>query len=324
MSQQTLASHEIEFVQELYNRNFTQGMTHMPFRDWCTEKGLDHSETLRNYERITDSGLVKSAGLGMMLRISPTGISHIERNRLANIELIKQQDECRKTILQCGVDVYEIHGKLGLVFVKELETKVSVQPRVLHANLFLLRDWSVIETMGMNYSLTSRGHELVAALNFREKVEAQWAELTAGETMSPQARGHALEELIAEQARNEGMAVDTRVRSNGEENDLVLSQGHLHFLVSCKWENGRAPAHYLDTVRIRIQKRPGTLGVLVSVGGFSEELIREAESNTSLGLVMLLGKGDLKRLFEGKEQLNNMLIDRHTALARYRRVLFEL
>jgi hypothetical protein len=63
--------------------------------------------------------------------------------------------------------------------------------------------------------------------------------------------------------------------------------------------------------------------MLVSVGGFSKELVQEAESNTSLGMVMLFGRGDLERLFTGQERLADMLVERHTTLARYRRAVFE-
>ena len=237
--------------------------------------------------------------------------------------LAEAQDECRKTVLRLAFAEYEKNGRRGLLFAHHLAFEVQVPERVLHTNLFLLRDIFAIEFHGQNFKLTEHGLALVEALDFHDRVEGRWKELEEGSGMTPQARGHALEELLAGAARREGLDVETRVRSTGEENDLVISKGHDHFLVSCKWEKKRAPNHYLESLRMRLLKRPGTFGMLVSVGGFSQELVREAEGNTSLGMVMLFGRGDLDRLFTGSARLGEMMVERHTTLARYRRAVFE-
>ncbi|RYG95579.1 MAG: hypothetical protein EON58_13880 [Alphaproteobacteria bacterium] len=258
-----------------------------------------------------------------MTGITASGIIYLEDSRLADPELAARQDACRKEILTCGKEEHVENGSLGAVGIDDLEKAVDVPDRVLHANLYFFRDLYVLVFQGRRFRLTDRGLLLADAVHFQDRIEKRWQELCAGNGMSPQVRGHALEEILAESARSEGLNVETRVRSVGEENDLVISRDHDHFLVSCKWEKKRAANHYLESLRMRLLKRPGTLGILASVGGFSKELVREAESNTSLGIVMLFGRGDLDRIFTGKARLADMMVERHTSLARYRRALFE-
>jgi len=314
---------EEDFLKELYRLNFTQGLTYCSYRKWCADAGVLDSECNRGYNRLIDSGLAKAAAMGMTMAITAEGTLYLETGNLVDPQLAEEQDQCRKTILRRGAEEYARNGRRGLVYFRHVAPEVNVSERVFNMNLFLLRDIGAIELRGQNFVLTEHGRKLVKALDFSERIEARWVELKHGEAMTPQTRGHALEELLAEIARWDGLDVETRVRSTGEENDLVISEGHDHFLVSCKWEKKRASSDYLDSLRMRLLKRPGTLGMLVSVGGFTRDLVKEAEGNTSLGLVMLLGRGDLERLFTGQVRLGEMMVDRHTTLARYRRAVFE-
>lgn len=316
-------AHEIEFLKELHSRNFTEGLTHMSYRDWCEARNVSGEECARSYQQLTDAGLMDAQAFGMTVGLTAEGICFLEDNRHVDAKFIGTQVQCRRLILRRGFEAYEHSGSRGRVRVHQLALEAEVHERVLHRNIFFLRDVLALEMEGQSFRLTERGVDLYQSVQFRDRIESRWEELCSGETMSPQVRGHALEDLLAELASFEGLMVDTRVRSPGEENDLVISKDHDHFLVSCKWEKTVAPNQYLEVLRMRVLKRPGTLGILVSVGGFSGELVREAESNTSLGMVMIFGRGDLDRLFRGEERLGDMMLDRHRTLARYRKAVFE-
>ena len=318
-----LTNDDLDFLRELYRLNFTQGLTHLSYRNWCEKRGVEYEQCQRGYDRLTDSGVVESAAMAMTVALTASGVIHLENNGLVEPQFSASQDECRKLILRRGFDEHQRSGRRGLVPIHEIEHEASVPERVVHQNLTFLRDIYAIEFQARYFKLTHHGLQLVEAMDLHDRVESRWNELRRGDGIKPQARGHALEELLADTARNEGLDVKTRVRASGEENDLVISKGHDHFLVSCKWEKKRAPNHYLESLRMRLLKRPGTFGILVSVGGFSKELVKEAEGNTSLGMVMLFGRGDLDRLFTGQAHLREMMLDRHMTLARYRRAVFE-
>jgi hypothetical protein len=259
--QHELTQTEVEFLQELYRTAFTYGLSRLSYQDWCEEKGIDPEESRRCNQRLIDAGVAEATAIGKtMMGITASGIIHLGRNRLADFELAAAQDECRKAILRCGVEEHEKKSSLGLIYVNNLAREVAVPERVLHANLFFLRDLYVIEFHGLNFRLTDHGLDLAAAVAFHDPIEFRWRELCDGGKMSPQARGHALEEVLASLAESEGLDVETRVRSAGEENDLVISRGHDHFLVSCKWKKKRAPNHFLESLRMRLLKRPGSSG----------------------------------------------------------------
>lgn len=316
-------SYELSALQELYRDDFTQGPSRLPFEEFCNEQHVPRSAIYKSFRHLTESGLAEPASIGMYLRLTSEGVNYLELNGLVDQALSAAQDECRKLILKKAYEAYEEHGRQSRLHLDQVRYDAKVSLGACASNLYYLRDRMFVSIEHSHFQITEFGMEAWRYLQFSENIEATWRELLEGTSMSPQARGHALEKLLEAIALSENLQVETNVRSTGEENDLVIGRGHDHFLLSCKWEKKRAPAHYLDSLRMRLQKRPGTLGVLVSVGGFTKDLVREAESNTSLGMVMLFGKGDLENLFTGKTRLKELLEERHSFLVKYRKVFFE-
>lgn len=322
MQSSSLSPIEQEFLRELYQLNFTDGLSQLDYGEWLQNRGIGYDDQLRSHQRLMDSKFAKGMYLGMSTTLTDQGIQYLEVNGLVDEELAAKQDKVRRLVLKRLDEEYQTNGSFGRIYADRLEWEVDVSREVLERNLSHLEASFLIEREYGGLSITEIGRQVVAAFTFYDRIEDRWKELCAGESMKPQARGHALEDLLTDLARHEGFQVEPRARSIGEENDLVLSRGHEHFIVSCKWEKKRAPNQYLESLRMRILKRPGSLGMLVSVGGFSKELVQEAEGNTSLGMVMLFGRGDLDRLFTAEAKLRDLMEERHAVLARYRRVLF--
>lgn len=318
---------QVELLTQLYVDLFENRSDRVDLLAWCKERGIDREGAMKLYRVLhEDLDLIASKVIGLYPGLTLRGTLLVEQNGLAPAELIARQDQIRRHLIARGMEARRRDGKFGRVHVHQAMRDGGFAEHELHGNYFFLLETYIIEgqTVG-SYRLTDHGIEVAERLELQDSFEARWEamKLVTGKR-EVQKRGHDLEDLLAELAASEGLSVESRVRSVGEENDLVISQDYHHFLTSCKWEKGKAKSEYLDILRARIMKRTTqTNGVLVSVGGFSAELVKEAESNTSTGLVVLIGKGDLERLFKGEVRLSEMLLERHTAMVRYRRAIFE-
>lgn len=313
---------EREMLEELYEGHFRDNLRGVKLFEWCAAKGLDEEAARALYRKLSDElGLVESKTIGLVPGITLEGIAYVEAQGWCH-KVAQRQDELRKVLLRAGLRHRRAEGRHSwLAWGQTLRESGFGEEEY---NRWLEQKYLVERTAGV-YRLTDIGVHIAERLEFQESIESRWETMKAvTDVQGVKKRGHELEDLLGVVAEAEGLAVDTQVRSNGEENDLVISADFHHFLVSCKWEKGPAKAEYLDILRARIMKRTvQTNGVLVSVGGFSSELVKEAESNTSIGLVVLVGRGDLERLFQGELRLRDLLLERHTALARYRRTIFE-
>ncbi|MBX7134480.1 MAG: restriction endonuclease [Fimbriimonadaceae bacterium] len=304
----------------LYEGRFTGKRDFVDFTKYGESNGIEGEHIKRTFHRLLQTGLFKSRGCGMFLQLTVDGVLCAEEMEFFP-KLTERQDLVRRVILKEGMIAWEEGGHLGVVNWREAMRSHDLSDEDYPPNFFHLLERGVVKGAGPAcFQLTQLGAIIATRIKMLETFERRWNDLKALKQCSQQQRGHRLEDLVADLARFDGLTVDTRVRSSGEENDVVISDDLHHFLVSCKWEKGKAKSEYLDILRARIAKRPGTVGLLVSVGGFSSELVREAESNTSLGLVILCGAGDLDQLVSGKQSLKEFICEAHTHLIRSRTV----
>ena len=69
---------DLDFLRELYRLNFTQGLSHLSYREWCERHKVDGEACRRGYDRLVESGTAKAAALGMTMAITASGILHLE------------------------------------------------------------------------------------------------------------------------------------------------------------------------------------------------------------------------------------------------------
>lgn len=252
--------------------------------------------------------------------LNVSGVIHVERWGLAEPSLIARMQQARKRILSVavdsGADFFDLvsfnHSDVGLTFMQTHLTGWFMERMgwIHHRGHFPEKG-----PEAFCVCLTPAGKDQHELWEAEAKIEARWRELQACTDMTPQRRGKELEKLLEELAGFQGIDVARSAPAPGEENDLIFTFDFHIFIVSCKWEQDPAKAEYVRSLRARLATRPGSYGLLVSGGGISGDAKTVAQTQTSSGLVVLFGQGDLDRLFTLGVGLEDLLKARHKRLA---------
>lgn len=141
---------------------------------------------------------------------------------------------------------------------------------------------------------------------------------------TPQQRGHQLEDLLTEVAISEDWDSKQRVRSQGQEHDIIMHVGLHYFLVSCKWEKDRIEPKEVELLESRVRSRATTnVGLLFSMSGFTVNCIEEARLKISSAHILLFGPKDIQNVFCGKSSLTDLLDAKLEQAMHHRRVLVD-
>jgi Restriction endonuclease len=133
-------------------------------------------------------------------------------------------------------------------------------------------------------------------------LRARWERLQIQPTGLPakelrqwkRARGYELERLLLDLFALEGLDPSPSYCGQGEQIDGLFRLDHRYLLLEAKWQKAEAAASDIFSFRGKLEgKLIGTIGVFVSVSGFSEDapdaLIWGKEIN-----VILVDRGDVK------------------------------
>lgn len=133
-----------------------------------------------------------------------------------------------------------------------------------------------------------------------EKAFARLMEL-AGQSVDPQGRGRALEELVFEVLKAEGLPVERNIVSSGEQIDLGFVVDGQHYLLECKWEANPIGFPTVEHFMARVaRKAEGTFGAILSMSGFVRGINSTASRGQRLNCVGL-SYGALVAVIEGRE-----------------------
>ena len=116
-------------------------------------------------------------------------------------------------------------------------------------------------------------------------------------------RGYRLEELLTALCALEGLRPSPSYRGRGEQVDGLFELGGLYALLEAKWHAGELPASEVYAFLGKVDgKLSGTLGVFVSMGGFSEDAA-VALSFGKLIRVILVDGDDVRAVFDASEHV---------------------
>jgi hypothetical protein len=124
----------------------------------------------------------------------------------------------------------------------------------------------------------------MAAASLREQYE-QLAAMT-----SPRRRGLAFEDFVADLFA----ASHFEVRKNAgaarpRQTDLLASRAGDTYLIECKWRADRADIDDVDSLRSRLRRTSGAIGLLVSIPGFSGTAISDVADHRRQPILLLSG-----------------------------------
>ncbi|RZJ85438.1 MAG: hypothetical protein EOO64_00685 [Massilia sp.] len=114
-----------------------------------------------------------------------------------------------------------------------------------------------------------------------------------------QSRGRAFEVIIKRILSNEGMEPRGSLRPSGEEIDGAFCMFSRTFLLEAKWRKDAIPASDLYAFKGKVDgKLVGTLGVFISMSGYSKDAIDALKAGKEINLI-LFDAEDLRLVDEG-------------------------
>lgn len=154
----------------------------------------------------------------------------------------------------------------------------------------------------------------VGSSPIRHELRDRYRELEADETLRRQDRGKQFEEWLHAVFEEAGLQPSGSIDVAGEQLDDAFVLDYNHWVVEAKWHTKRMEPRELDVFDGKLSRRPpGTVGLFVSVSGFTENA---TELNSRRGRTLVLMHGpDLELLASGRIGIVDMLRFKRRTLA---------
>jgi hypothetical protein len=122
-----------------------------------------------------------------------------------------------------------------------------------------------------------------------------------------QQRGFKLEKLMRDLFDLFDMDPKSSFRNTGEQIDGAFTFDNIDFLFEAKWEDGFIGAKELDSLAAKVNRKlDNTLGLFLSINGFSEQGVA-AHSSSERRKILLMDGSDLMAILDGRIDLQRLL-----------------
>lgn len=137
-------------------------------------------------------------------------------------------------------------------------------------------------------------------------------------------RGRDFERLIYNLLDNEGLQQNTAFRPNGEEIDGSFILGHSVFLIEAKWHISEMPASSIYQFKGKVDgKLVGTIGVYLSMSGFSGEAVDALTFGKSIN-ILLFDNEDFKTCINEENGFTKVLLEKLRVATEKGTVFFQI
>jgi len=293
--------------------------------DFATELGIGRDHIWDVFYQLQELDLARARYVGPLAAISSRGILHCEEGGLADPGLAAEQRKARDGILAVAATYRESHGVHAMIPYEMLCSDAGIEEESFINNLEVLLDFDLLERVtSATFRITSRGVERVRDSQTRSARLEEFERLRRLDGVTPQQRGHRLEDLLDEVAISENWQAEKRVRAQGTENDLVVHKGLHYFLVSCKWEKDPIEANELELLESRVRSRAMTNGgLLVSMSEFTDNCIEEARFKINSAQILLFGPSDTEAVLACQVTLTELIDNKLEEAMYHRKILVD-
>lgn len=291
--------------------------------EWARCQGLERDEWFRHFRSLKDDGLISGVATGALVQLTSKGVLYAESAGLAAAELVAENQTIRASILERLAQIREDGGADEERGWEAVRRAVRCRLPEFRRNLLLLQDLGLVNQAGAELSITGEGLDTVRATREKKALEEQFARLRRLEDITPQQRGHELEKLLERLVQAEDWDAERDVRSEGEQQDLVIHREREYYLIECKWEKDPVQPRELREFRDRITARPGVRGLFFSMSGYTDAAKQDARDRLESCMVLLFGPGDIERLFAFECSFTEMLNHKFDAAMAQRKILWK-
>lgn len=238
--------------------------------------------------------------------------SDYKRNIVANLvdRLDRRQDLFQTDLLRLMSEVARVRDFSHLQRREEGEEKVERAKSAVAT----LREWvsgheATFDEQQRFEERRRQAHQtLMAKTAVQQKLEEirkdYFALLSSGE---PHKRGYRLERIIRELFELFDLDPKSSFRITGEQIDGAFTFEGTDFLFEAKWQQELVRASDLDSLAGKLQRKlENSLGLFLSVNGFSEDGVKAHSSGRRL--ILLMDGSDLMAVLEGRIDLFQLLL----------------
>jgi Restriction endonuclease len=222
--------------------------------------------------------------------------------------LVREQDDYQELLLALLVDVAAMTDFPGLQRVEDPEPKIAVAREAVE------RLRAVVKPYERALMDQQANRERIDAARLvaeeRRATSQRLAELMTRYTklvsMPAQARGYALEKLLADLFDAFDLDPRASFKLVGEQIDGGLTIGGEYFLLEAKWQQKLTARDDLDIFSAKVSRRgENTLGLFVSINGFEPTAVDIHSGNRSP--IVLMDGGDLYAVLDNRIDLRDLL-----------------
>jgi len=234
-----------------------------------------------------------------------------KRNIVGNLidRMDKNQDLFQPDLLNLMSEVACIKDFSHLQRLEDGEIKAA---RAKDA-VFTLREWvsdhkaSLLEQERLEERRQKAHEEMMSKSAVQMKLDElrdEYFKLLASD--QPQKRGFRLERIIRELFELFDLDPKASFRITGEQIDGAFTQEGTDFLFEAKWQQELVGASGLDSLAGKLRRKlENTLGLFLSINGFSEDGVKAHTSGRRL--IILMDGSDLMAVLEGRIDLFQLL-----------------
>ena len=232
--------------------------------------------------------------------IVATLVDHLSSN-----EEIYQLDIIRLMSEVCQVSDFSHLKKLEDGAKKAADAEAAV--KALRAQLKGYQD--IEEAQKQAEERRKQAHERLMKVNAvqqeLESLKKEFFDLVSAE--NPQQRGFSLEKILKSLFNLFDLDPKASFRLIGEQIDGAFSFEGTDYLLEAKWQQDLVAAKDLDGMAGKLSRKlENTLGLLLSINGFSEDAVKAHSSGRRL--VILMDGSDLMAVLEGRIDLVQLLL----------------
>lgn len=317
---------KILILRRLYSGAFEDGVDYrFSLHEFADQNGIDRDLIWKIFDELKDAGLIKCELMGGIVEPTTPGLLYCEENGLIDPELKHKQAMIRTKLVVALYDIQEKSPHGTLIDWEYWIREAGVNNRDFDNNRKILLDTGLIDKKThRSYFVAPFGITKVKEYKAKVKRVEEFGRLDKLVGVTPQQRGHKLEDLIGEIIGTEGWEVDTRVSAQGQENDIIIHKGLDYFFISCKWEKSPIQPEELDLMYSRASGRKDVKGsIIVSMSGFTDNCVNQAIRKMENCHLILFGKLDIEKIFGHEKTFTSLLEEKYKAAMIHGRILLD-
>jgi hypothetical protein len=140
--------------------------------------------------------------------------------------------------------------------------------------------------------------------------------------LQPQARGRAFQKFFATLLAQDNWLQAEGVRTSHEEMDIIISRDREYYLVECKWEKDPIEAAVIRELMGKLTNRIDVKGIAVSLSGFTQGALDQAEQFMNNRVIILFGSEDVRSIVDGRASFTDLLNEKYREAVTRRNIIF--